>query len=802
MTRQPHSGQARRRIAGRGLPRRRGVSSVLAMMFMVIFGSLAAAMAVVAQGNLRTADSGLKMSRAMSAAETGLIFAERRLASEASRFVVEKGVIDEYFAEDLWKGEWDEGTDGEVDILPPVGYETDTPPSSLAEAVRDAHLADSHWLIVEAGDESLPEINDYGTLRVRPIALSTDENPPYFRLIYELVDEQPAIRVTSVGVDGGIQRTLQMDFVLDKKIEFAILSPNRVMIGKNVRVEGPLGSRYGLVEGELDPDNGDPLVMRSDFYWLDDDLDTLLDTFFAAVVDYDVDGDGRLRPDHPVEGEAITAHPELVDYDGDEYVDDCDLFMDHFDNNADEMVVYDADRASAAGLGSLGEEFAGVDDQLATLIDEAFPDRDGDGEITSADVALGYMDGVIDANDLYAKVRGRIAFAVTRDAWETGHGESYQTVVEGAIRPDLEEAPASFEVTEDEMREITTDMFADTQTWFEEQVPAGSADFEDQRDASGTFTPFTPGDRWESVPYGSSAAYDYYARDHYEGITFTNVRIPMGCNGLFENCTFVGVTFIETETDCSHVDWNYTDARSEIEDPPDSGNWTYPQRFPELQATLSDDTPVPDTRAMSNNIRFHNCTFLGSIAGDKPDEYTHWRNKVQITGVDTRFYCDPTDPDLDDEPDGDDLVTLLESIDSTDLEELQKSSMLMPGWSFDVGNFDNSDQDATSTLKLKGTIIAGILDVRGTADVCGTLLMTFRPQEGEGPLFYGGLPDVFNTTLGYFEPEAGGLEGKPLDEIQAQGFGEISLRYDPEAKLPDGIPWPICAVADPDTYRE
>ena len=57
---------------------RRGVASVLAMMFLVIFSSLAAAMAVVAQGNLRTADSYMKVSRAMGAAETGLVFAKRR----------------------------------------------------------------------------------------------------------------------------------------------------------------------------------------------------------------------------------------------------------------------------------------------------------------------------------------------------------------------------------------------------------------------------------------------------------------------------------------------------------------------------------------------------------------------------------------------------------------------------------------------------------------------------------------------------------------------------------------------------
>ena len=84
--------------------KRRGVSSVLAMMFLVIFSSLAAAMAVVAQGNLRTADSYMKVSRAMSAAETGLVFASRRLKSERSRFVVTKGVIDEEYGAAMWGG--------------------------------------------------------------------------------------------------------------------------------------------------------------------------------------------------------------------------------------------------------------------------------------------------------------------------------------------------------------------------------------------------------------------------------------------------------------------------------------------------------------------------------------------------------------------------------------------------------------------------------------------------------------------------------------------------------------------------
>ena len=788
-------------------PARRGVSSVLAMMFMVIFSSLAAVMAVVAQGNLRTADSAMKVSRAMSAAETGLIFAGRRLGSESSRFVVVKGVVTDVFGHDLWLGTYDVVLDGAVDVMPPVGYTEDTLPDGVVEAVRNAHLADSHTVVIDGGDASLPEIDGFGTLRVRPVALTTDAlgnpNPlgPYFRLKYELVANAPVVRVTAQGVDGQITRTIQMDFRIDKKIEYAVISPNRIMIGKNVRVEGPLGSRYGVVAGELNAVNGDPLVMRSDFYYLDPALTTTLDLFFSRVVDFDVDGDARLRPDHPTEGPGTAG---LVDYDGDEFVDDFDLFLEFYDANGDGMV-------------EIAVEFFNIDNQLARLIDEAYPDRDGDGEQTASDAMLGYNDGILDGNDRYAKVHGRLGFAIAQTDWDTANGASYQTIVQGAGRVDLDQAPISFEVSDQELREITTDMFSDTQTWFDAeatglfgdetsgQVQAGIA-------AGGTYTPAGAAP-WEDVPFGAGAAggapYDYYQRPVYENMTFTDVRILIGNNGLFENCTFVGVTYIETEPDCSHIDWNYAGALQRVEDPPGSGIYVYEPKFAGLEAELTDGTPVPDSRVLSNNLRFNNCTFLGSIAGIRPDEYTHWRNKVQITG-ETRFYIDPEDPDLlqeiaDGHPDALGWQATIEGMDAADIEELSKSSLLMTGWSVDVGNFTNdqdADPDLTPKVKLKGTIVAGILDVRGTADVFGTLLMTFRPTSAEGPLFYGGLPDAFNTTIGYFGPSDGDGEGVDPDDATFNGFGEITLRYDPNAMLPDGIPWPIQISSEPLTYVE
>lgn len=802
---------------------RLGVASVLSMMFIVLFGSLAAAMAVVAQGNLRTAASGIQVSRAMSAAETGLVFAGHRLESESRRFVVEKGVINSTFATKLWMGGSFSPGDGAVTVLPPVGYVEETTAAGIVHAVRNAHSADTHAFIAAPSDSALPSIDTtYGTLRVRPVALtakqdgSPDPDGPYFRLKYELLADDGSgahVRVTSQGVDGTVIRTLQMDFAITKRIEFAVISPNRIMIGKNVLVEGPLGSRYGLEAGEMESANGNPLVMRSDFYHLDPALDAKLDVFFDKVAQYDVDGDGRLRVNHPTEKNGITG-TGFTDATDDGYIDDFDIFLAHFDTNGDGMVVYDSAKAAAAGLGGLSVEFT-ADPQLARLIDTALRDRDGDGEFTFSDIQLGYDDGVIDARDLYAKVRGRLAFAVKKQDWEAARGESYQkTAVHGPVRTSIDKPPVKFEVGEEDMLEISTAMVALSQSWFDNHSNSG-APFGDHATgqvaanlaAGGEYFPPVAGP-WEEVPYGSVGAYDYYQRPVYRNMTFNNVRIPMGTNALFENCTFVGVTFIEIEEDCSHPHWNFAGARTRIVDT--DGNVTYPLSE---YGSLTVDHPVhgliTDTKAYSNNIRFHNCTFLGTLSGAVPQDYMHWRNKIQMTG-ETRFYLDQQDEDLLEQPDAGDLIAQLASLNAAAIEEMEKSSILMPGWSMDVGSFvSDPTEDPTTApkIKLKGIIIAGIMDIRGNADVFGTLMMTYRPVNGEGPLAYAP-PDCyeclasFNTTIGYFGPDDGDGEGMAPDHPDFDGFGEITLRYNPDARLPDGIPWPVRAEPVRASYTE
>ena len=82
--------------------RRRGAVAILAMMFLVIFGSLGVAMAIVAQGNLATADAQFKISQSLAAAETGMAYMVYQIDQAASGVTTPDGLITTDNAPDLW----------------------------------------------------------------------------------------------------------------------------------------------------------------------------------------------------------------------------------------------------------------------------------------------------------------------------------------------------------------------------------------------------------------------------------------------------------------------------------------------------------------------------------------------------------------------------------------------------------------------------------------------------------------------------------------------------------------------------
>ena len=768
---------------------RRGVTSVLAMIFVALVASLTAVMAIVSEGNVRSAESAIQVSRSLSAAESGLRAACWRLRRESMRFIVEAGDLDGGFGSRLWQGNW-VVADGPVTVSDPDGYvaAVNSGPG-LMHAIYDAYLwHDEHEEVVVDGAVVTADLDEaLGTVMSPGIPIHGEAGSPWYQIKYELLADGSGIRVTSRGVDGSVQRVIQLDVLLEKRIEYAMIGQSRIMVGKNVIVDGPIGALYGTVEGELDSEHGDPLVLRSDFLDIDDGLDILVESLQSMIATDDVDGDGRLRPDHPIEGASLSSTPGISDVNGDQYVDDFDLFLTVFDADADDRVVYDEALAADAGLTGLVQEFD-ADLSLAQLLDTAEPDRNGDGVIDALDGTMGYGDGVLDARDRYAKVQGHLAFAVPVEAWEQARDASWQTRAGAVIRPGQAHTPVSFNVGEPFLLSLTSDMFLNSTTWYEQKASLG-ADFNDQIAANNGWSGEVTAP--EPVPLGSEGAYDLYDRPVYRNMAFENVRIPMGTNALFVDCWFAGVTWIETTEDCQDVNWNYAGSREMI-----SGG--DPQlRFPDITASAG-GVEYSDTSEVSNNIRFDGCTFLGTLAGDRPLEYTHWRNKIQLTGA-TRFYIDPDDEDLQDEPDAAMLRVMLEGMPEADLEELSRTSMLLPGWSVDVGNFDS---DTSTRVKLTGTIVTGLIDLRGSVDVHGTLMTTFRPEEGQGPLHYGGTTDAFNTTLGYFGEADGDQEGVDVENLGAAGFGSVRLRYDPDARLPDGIPWPLSTQPKSATWFE
>ncbi len=839
---------------------RRGVVSVLAMMFLVMFGSLAAAMAVVTQGNLRAASSHLRMTRALGAVDTGMQIAAQRLTEAASRVVSSKGEIDADYALDLWNGtysgEWD------VTILDaPYGRSEPYSPTSVSEILALHHAYDDLDNVVLEDADNAPQGIDLPTAPTgwvvsNPIGLSRDPSGLIVtaaQVTYIPPDDNGEVMVVVTGYDWDpvrgrwVTRTSQQSFRVTRLIDHAVIGSTRIMLGQGAIAEGPMGINFD--SDAIDSIDAPPLVAKSDFYGLDNALDAKLDDFYAAVLDYDIDGDNRLRTKHAGES-AVLDSLNVTDYDGDtapdnaftdktkdDTIDEFDIFLAHFDTNGDGRVV--CSEALIDGTPAQGKtpEFE-INDGIALGIDggapdrnkngwfnghfmsdwdwDSFPDNNGDGVLNGSDydaddVTLGYRDGYLDYKDQYAKIRGTVWFRASRSQWEEaddGDGSpigDYQTNVQGSIRAASGDPAVVFEATETELPELGPEQFAEASSALKDIAAEEGLTFDDQVAASkgGGWTPPTT---IEPTPYGAPSPADYYERPVYSGITFKNVTIPMGTNALFIDCEFIGVTYVEAYEDNTHESWMFY---GQQERDPVTGDLylKYPPPPAESDAALDksyadpgdigyDDLPDPlmidtdddgledtqftDTKALSNNLRFHNCLIVGSIVTDQPTNYASMRNKLVFTGA-TRFaQTHPDHPaDADKNPDPDDL------------KEIAKSSLMAPQYSVDIGSTMSPPEQ---NVRLDGAVIAGVLDMRGRSEIHGVLLMTYKPVYGEAPMLsYGeaiGNPGSFNVTLGHFGEEDGDLEGlgagalEDLDGDDVLDIGWDSARDEDGALIP------------------
>lgn len=821
---------------------RRGVVSILAMMFLVMFGSLAGAMAAVTQGNLRSASSHLRMTRALGAVDTGFQIAEARLLEAARRTITARGEIDPAYAAQLW-------TDAEAAELfvrfdpPKFGRTEPSTPTSIAHIIEMHHAWDdaNNVINAEGGNASspvnLPASPPAGFVVTPPIGLErTDDG--LIVTATQITYAPPVngrILVIVTGYDWDhvrgrwVTRTAQAEYAITRQIAQTMLGPSRVMLGQGAVSEGPMAISYE--SDALDTIDGPPLYTRSDFFGLDAELDGKLEDFYEALLDYDVNRDNRLSLNHAVESQPI-ASLNLIDYSGDEVpdvafvdltrdgaVDEFDVFLKHFDTDDDGALVLSADLTAGTPNEGSTPEFI-LNDAIALLIDSGnadrnnngrwngrltagawdfatFMDNNGDGTTDSSDIdpddiILGYRDGVLDYRDAYAKIRGGVTFGATRDQWEERTDFEGNTVgnvqrdVQGVLRPAPKEQPMNFSAEEAAVPEIEPEAFSAATTALVEIAVSKGDDFESQAGEPASLV-------YEATPYGAPSPADYYHRPVYIGVTFENVTIPAGTNALFISCTFKGVTYIQTYLDNTHPSWRFygmmdrdpaTGGIVEMYPPPPAdsqaaldqsyaapGDIGYDLLPPPLFVDDDNNPSTPDvqitnTKLVTNNIRFHDCTIIGSVVTDRAEVFTNVRNKLNFTGATT--FRQMTEAEASGI-----------GLSSAEWEQTRRSSLMAPQWSVDIGsNMSPPEQD----VRLEGVIIAGVLDMRGRAEVFGVLLMTFEPVRGVPPLeMYGdpiGDPADFNITLGHFSEDDGDLEGSLGQIMDYDGDSTLDLGWD------------------------
>ncbi len=746
--------------------RQRGAMAILAMMFLVIFGSLAAAMAIVSQGNLRTADSHMKINRSLAACETGTYFIIDALDEAAFTITSDKGVISSGDADDIW-----------LDLVVELS-------NTLGD---DLHYVDSGGAYLDGE----------GNFVIGPIAMTSNPNDPSFVVTitphplvgedYDAVryQQEPYVsegvsnlsppdstwlRVVIEATDGpandSVTRVVSMDMSIEKRIPFALLSRSRIMVGRNVMIDGPVGSLYDEVHLE----DGHPVQIASDFRGLNDTLDARLDALLGALVwdgtNGDTNGDNRINTALDTElGLLDPDDPETGDVDADGYIDEFDLFLGFFDTDANgEVTLTELEDQMSSDVEAR---------QLLELID-SFGYGPGDappgytGDAASFAGREGYNDGVISAADRYAKLRGEIFISANVADWNVGAADSdpsdsldgtYQDYLAGPIVAGFNSDPISFGSDAEE-----------NDLWEFESTDFDQSDF--RALATGSLGAPDYYESLEAVPYGAAFPYDYFDRPVYANRSFTDVLIPVGTNALFIDCTFTGVVFVDTAVDNDDMNYNY--AGMVFAD----GS----QKHPDRSALVSGYGDVADTKTTGNNIRFHDCEFRGSVVTEAPTEFTHTRNKLAFTGV---------------------TSWNLSTLNDDDYDLYSRSAILAPHFSVEMGTFNKADGSLAGVsgsgdeaVELTGTIVAGLMDIRGQVTIRGTLLTTFAPQSNTGPVI-GDTSPQYNTTLGYFDTEDGDLEAS----LPAEGVGIIQIIYEP-LPLPDNIRGPVSIVPMWSTYYE
>jgi len=157
-----------------------------------------------------------------------------------------------------------------------------------------------------------------------------------------------------------------------------------------------------------------------------------------------------------------------------------------------------------------------------------------------------------------------------------------------------------------------------------------------------------------------------------------------------------------------------------------------------------------------NNVRFEDCVFNGIIVTDVPDDFQATRNVLYFTGS-SLF----------------------------DNDYMEEATVLAPNFNVNIGNTKELEDEDESVLT--GLVVGGIVDVRGNANINGTILSMFTPPGG----WFSG---VYATNVGFSDENF--ESGIPED------IGTIHIHPDADRMLPAGMTSNIILVPDQESYTE
>ena len=812
--------EARQRTA------RRGVTALMAMLFLMLITTLSLAMFHIAANNVQTSANYADLARAQAAAESGMRWTAHRFATMARPSDM-AGTITPQIAYDLWNRSGGLRDKLRDDLLQVRDLKNAAPSMvAIADTVAitspvPTDLPGATFTVV------IRQLNVNDTTLTRASYNINDPATP-------IPANQRFIRVTATGTYRKAVRSVSMDFEIEKRAKFAVIGKVPIQIGRNTIVEGPIG----MTTATKFP----PVLILSDFMHFHDGLKTKITNFNtylrgSSIVNSQTiknhNGfDNRISTNNVPEYQA-AARAGYKDVNGDNYIDEYDLFVDTFDTNKDGKIDKGEFTNSSGKLYDAGL-FQTIDNLSPPLVNEdkngnGFLDSDEDTLITNGKLDVekprpGFDNQQIDfangLNDGYQKIAGPILLATTANAWQStlSSPASVGDYFQGPIAPpETGQTPIKFGAGPQELIDLNPQNF--------EQA---AENFRKKTGTNGGQSSKVLG-RIENVDLAAADAATYSPPYVIAGAPAGNTTLKAG--DPIPNTPYkVGQAVSKTAFDQTVAALKATPkppplptsttAPLQISDkaPFESTSWQATYQRPVFYGVHFRNVKIPK----GINALFEDCTFEGVTFVEVERDVKNSAGNTSTSPSDGSYFAQKMQPGFTFNKDV--ALTAKTSQGFVNGNNLRFNNCIFEGpigsnyataythfansWEFTGSTLFNNKVDQTATIvapqtniemgsytdpnkapsTLVGVVVAGNLDIRGTSIVDGSILVT---GDGAG-----------NTTLGYFGASDGDTSTAVDLTKNGGSWGRLHIRYNPYRVMPDGINIAVVLTEHTDTYRE